>query len=406
MYVQFTMSDNTIKRALSSWAFQDLNTRKLTPMIIISGARQVGKTFLVRELPASYFNFDTVEVRKAWAKDPYFFRGDSPLVIFDEIHKRKDWKKILKGYYDSPDRNENFIVTGSGKLSQFQRGGDSLQGRYNSYQLWPLTYDEILKGFENTIVFTPARPRDWESWEPDSKAYSDDDLIKLGGFPHPFLSGNERTLRRWQDQYLDRLIREDIREFSAVQRLDQIELLARILPERVASPVSTLSLSEDIESSTVGVKSWLRLFTSLYFGFLLRPYHRKIYRAVKKEPKWYFQQWTFVQKESARFENYIAVQLAAACSAWSEQGHGRWELYYLRDQDKREIDFLIAQDMKPKALIECKLSQTSWPSSLDYYCQKLNVPGFLVYQKGEVRRMPKRGWCLPSDKFLKGLILE
>jgi len=372
-------------------------------MVFITGARQVGKTHMARRLPASYYNWDTPEARRAFLKDPYFFRTESRLVVFDEIHKRRDWKKLLKGYFDSPERRENFVVTGSGRFDQYQRGGDSLQGRYDSYQLWPLAYDEI---HGRAGVPRPAPPRDWREWEPDSKAPPDRDLIALGGFPAPFLGGSELKLRRWRDQYLDRLIREDVRDFGAVQRLDKMDLLARVLPERVGSPISLLGLAEDIEASPVGVRSWLRLFEVLYLGFLVRPFHRKIHRAVKKEPKWYFLQWTYAADPAARFESYLAVQLAAACSAWSEQGRGRWEVHYLRDQDRREIDFVITRDLKPAALIEAKSSPQPWPAGLLYYRRKLGVPAFLVYPEGPVRRIDSSGWSLPSSVFLRGLVLR
>ncbi|MFH1263415.1 MAG: AAA family ATPase [Pseudomonadota bacterium] len=394
-------------RLLSRWAFSEMQSKSLVPMVWITGARQVGKTWMVSKLPGNYFNWDTVETRKAFAKDPYFFRSERRLVIFDEIHKRRDWKKILKGYYDSADRRENFLVTGSGKMDQYLRGGDSLQGRYDLYHLWPITWDEF-KRFRGKL----ASPRNWAEWEPGDPTGSDRDLIRLGGFPKPLLQGSEQRLRRWQDQYLDRLVREDTRDFSAVQRLDQLDLLARILPDRVGSPISVKSLSEDIESSTIGVKSWLRLFEVLYLGFRVHPYHRKIHRAVKKEPKWYFYQWTFVENPAARFENYLAVQLAAACSAWSEQGFGRWELFYLRDQDRREVDFLLCRDLKPQVLVEAKTSEQSWPSALHFYCKKLQVPGFLVYPGGTdkktdvVRRVAPTGWTVPSSRFLSGLLLE
>ncbi len=228
-------------------------------------------------------------------------------------------------------------------------------------------------------------------------------LIDLGGFPAPFLSGKMTTLRRWQDQYTDRLLREDARDFSSVHRLDQVDLLARLLPVRIGSPISILNLSQDIEASTVGVKSWLRLLETLYLGFLIPPYHRKIHRAVKKEAKWYFQQWTYAENPGGQFENYVAVQLSSHCSALTEQGHGRWELFYLRDQDRREVDFLIACDLKPQVIIEAKSSEQNWTPALDYYCRKLEVPGFLVYPQGNTRRLGKVGWSLPSARFLKCL---
>lgn len=402
MYISFTMPDS-IARQLISWAFDDSKgeLKLKDPMVFLTGARQVGKTHLTRQLDAAYYNWDTPEVRKAYLADPYFFRSDSKLVVFDEIHKRRDWKKLLKGYYDSPARTQNFVVTGSGRMDQYQRGGDSLQGRCLSFQLWPFSYDEI---FAPRSDAPTGKPRDWRQWQPDSSADDDEPLRKLGGFPAPFLAASEQRLRRWQDQYIERLVREDVRDFSAVHRLDQLDLLARLLPSRVASPLSVQGLCEDVEASPVGVKSWLRLFETLYLGFFVRPFHRKIHRAVKKESKWYFQQWTYVEDPGARFENYLAVQLSLACSQWSEQGRGRYELYYLRDQDRREVDFLIARDLKPVAIIEAKHSPQAWPAGLAYYARKLAVPAFLVYPDGPVRKHEDGlGFSLPSRRLLKGL---
>jgi len=385
-----------IRRALPSWSGLDQSLGLSAPMIFITGPRQVGKTFLARATSAPYYNWDTIEVKKAFLKDPYFFRSDSSLVVFDEIHKRRDWKKLLKGYYDSPSRAENFIVTGSGRFDQFQRGGDSLQGRYHSFQLWPLTVDEL------ALSDKLSPPRTWATWEPNTD-FDDSDLLTLGGFPSPFLSGKQAVTNRWGDQYIDRLIREDVRDFSQVQRIDQMELLARILPHRVASPLSLNGLAEDIEVSPVAIKSWLRLFEMLFLGIRVAPYHRKIHRAVKREVKWYFLPWTLVEDLGARFENYLAIQLSATCSAWSEQGYGRWELFYLRDQDRREVDFLICRDLIPQALIEAKASEQRFTTALSYYCRKLRLPGFLVYPKGATRR-EELGWSLPSGRFLSGLI--
>jgi predicted AAA+ superfamily ATPase len=368
------------------------------PMIWITGPRQVGKTFLAKSLVDSYYNWDTIEVRKAFAKDPYFFREQSypKWICFDEIHKRKDWKKLIKGYYDSPERRENFLVTGSGRLDQYMRGGDSLQGRYNTYQLFPLHPDE-LSGTKKKLNVDFS----FDNFEPNEKSASDDDLINLGGFPAPFLSGSRSRLFRWQDQYIDRLTREDIRDFSSVEKTDQIELLARILPSRTMSPLSIKSLSEDVEVSPVAIKSWLRLFEVLYLGFQMKPFHQKIHRAIKKEKKWYFYQWTFNEDPAARFENYLAVQLASCCSAWSEQGLGRFEVSYIRDQDRREVDFIITRNLKPMALFEAKSSYQEWPNSLRYYCEKLKIPGFLVYPKGPTRKH-NLGWSLSSHQLLMG----
>lgn len=383
--------------ALESFSVDD-------PMVFITGPRQAGKTFLARGFADAYFNWDTIEVKKAFLKNPYFFRSNAKTVCFDEIHKRRDWKKLLKGYYDSPERRENFVVTGSGRFDHYRKGGDSLQGRYFSYQLHPLAYDEIYYGQKKAPVL--SRPRDFAAWEPHRSSLPDEELRVYGGFPQPFLRQSARFSSQWNDAYLTRLVREDIRDFSAVERIDAIEMLARLLPSRLQSPLSIKSLSEDVDVSPVAIKSWMNLFDNLYLGFFVSPWHRKVHRSVKKERKWYYYQWTFAESDSAQFENYIAVQLGAICSYWTKLGYGRWELYYLRDQDRREIDFVLVKDLVPKALVEAKGARQPWPAGLHYYAKKLGIPAFLVYPRGEIGRIGRSGWSLPAASFLRGLLIE
>ena len=243
----------------------------------------------------------------------------------------------------------------------------------------------------------------FSEFAPSINFASDRHLLEFGGFPEPLIRGKQNFLNKWQDLYLRRLVQEDIRDFSRVIELDKIELLARLLPERVRSPISLKALSEDIDVSRDSIKNWLRLFETLYLGFSLPPWSRKIHRAVKKEQKWFFYQWTFCEEPASRFENYVAVQLHSMCQLWRDAGLGIYELYYLRDQDRREIDFVITKGLKPVALIEAKLSETSWQSSLDYYARKLNIPSFIVTQEGVCRRINDSKWILPFAQFMNSV---
>ena len=123
-----------INRLLPTWS---LNEAEPTgPMTFITGPRQVGKTYLVKNFSDRYFNWDTSEVKKAFLKDPYFFRDDSQknkIVIFDEIHKKRNWKTLMKGYYDSSNRNEDFIVTWAGRFDQYVRSIFLLQTLANHF---------------------------------------------------------------------------------------------------------------------------------------------------------------------------------------------------------------------------------------------------------------------------------
>ena len=203
------------------------------------------------------------------------------------------------------------------------------------------------------------------------------------------------------DLYIQRLVQEDVRDFSQVVHLDKLEMLMRLLPSRVMSPISYQSLSEDVEVSPDTVKEWLRLLEILYFGFLLKPFTRKIHRSVKREPKWYFFQWTYNEEQGALFENFVATQLYTLCNYWRDQGHGIYELYYLRDQDRREVDFLITKNLKPQVLVEAKLQCDHWPSSIDYYARKLGVPAFVVTKESPTKQCGKSMWITSLDRILE-----
>ena len=120
-------------------------------MLFIAGPRQVGKTTYAKnkidQQEGSYFNWDDKKVRNAYALNPSFFdNGDKlgKLIVFDEIHKMRKWKNILKGAYDVYKSNYKFIITGSAKLDTFRKSGDSLVGRYFLTHMFPLSVGDLI----------------------------------------------------------------------------------------------------------------------------------------------------------------------------------------------------------------------------------------------------------------------
>ena len=143
-----------LPRPLYSRIFNDLIHEK--SMLFMAGPRQTGKTTLAQSLAESYANhaylsWDILSHRSRLIENPTFFeeieRKDesTPLVVFDEIHKYKDWKNYLKGIYDQFRNEYQFLISGSGRLDIYQKGGDSLAGRYYLYHLWPFTVSELGK---------------------------------------------------------------------------------------------------------------------------------------------------------------------------------------------------------------------------------------------------------------------
>jgi predicted AAA+ superfamily ATPase len=158
--------------------------------------------------------------------------GDAQLLIFDEIHKYRQWKSLIKGEYDKLKDTYKFLVTGSARLDLYRRGGDSLQGRYHYYRLHPFTLAEI-EGISNKVSIRDKLPA--------GKAYYQETLDRLdefGGFPEPFTKRSKRQLRRWHNEKVDRMFREDILDVQAIRDIGNMKLLSDILPSKVGSLLS------------------------------------------------------------------------------------------------------------------------------------------------------------------------
>jgi hypothetical protein len=228
----------------------------------------------------------------------------------------------------------------------------------------------------------------------------------MGGFPEPFLAGRERTLRRWQRERFERVFREDIRDLEAVRSLAQVELLGAMLPERVGSPLSIKALSEDLEASPKTVKSWIELLRRNFYVFRVPPYHRSLSRALRKESKYYLWDWSEVRDEAARFENLVASHLLKLCHLLQDASGLSVELHYLRDREKREVDFLVTWEKEPWFIVECKSQARSVGHHLAYFGERLNVARrYLVTAADSLDYVDRkhRVRVIPAAKFLMAL---
>ncbi len=383
----------------------EINANK---MIFLAGPRQIGKTtFVRRQLKKTnqddlYFNWDDPLVRREYNQNPHFLKGkiarhnlSVPLIAFDEIHKHKNWKDILKGLYDFHQNEARFIITGSARLDYFRKSGDSLVGRYFSYGMLPLGLAEVMNSPEFIInddsLFSGTKENllleKLHSMPFKQAQDALQHLMLFGGFPEPFLKASKRFSTKWKREYKSLLIYEDLRDLSRIQDMKGVEQLVLLLPERIASPLSINSLREDLNVNHRTISGWIEGLKKIFLIFSIMPWSKNIAKAIKKETKVYFYDWTLVTDPGACFENMVAVSLLRMVFRWNEFGLGDFDLRYVRNHQGKEVDFLIIKDHKPFALIEAKTTNTALSKFGLYFKKYLNVPFYQIvknYQNVDV----------------------
>lgn len=339
-------------RYITPYILEDLKKK----MVFVGGPRQVGKTTLAKAVlsknfPAGrYLNWDYDEDRqdilqKRWS-------AANNLLLFDELHKFPRWKAWIKGIYDVSHENHSFLITGSARLDVYRRGGDSLMGRYHYWRLHPFTLDEIPNG----ISPADALKR----------------LMTVGGFPEPFLDGNERNARRWRRERFDRVLREDVRDLESIRNIQLLSMFLDALRYRVGGLITLSNMATDLQVSPKTAKSWLEVLERMYLVFAVRPYTKNLPRAVLKPPKvYFFDNGDVLGDEGAHFENLVATSLLKRLHFLEDRDGYRYELRYIRDKEGREVDFAVIKEGRLVELIEAKYSDKNISKHLLYYAERL-----------------------------------
>ena len=337
----------------------DLNKK----MVFLSGPRQVGKTYLTKQVLSSfkhtmYLNYDNMDDRTIIQQQSW--PDDVELLVFDELHKMPLWKNYLKGLYDTKADSLKLLITGSARLEIFNHAGDSLAGRYYLHRLLP---------------FTPS-----ELYNLQAKVNLER-LLSQGGFPEPYLASNEVDSKRWRLQYTESLLSTDVFELDKIQNLRAIRTLFEILRERVGSTVSYQSLSRDIGISPMTVKKYIEILEALYIIFRLTPYSKNISRSLLKEPKIYFFDNGLVKGQGAQLENLVALSLLKYAYYRVDYWAENYSLHYLRTKDGEEVDFGLALDGEMKFIFEVKSSHAEISKPLFEFHHKYSFPAIQLVKK-------------------------
>ena len=349
------MKNSTWRRSITD----DLRELTQQKMVLLSGPRQVGKTSLAQSLftDYAYYNYDIKEDYRVFQKNEWDKK--SSFIIFDELHKMKKWKLWLKGIVDGGRKNK-ILVTGSARLDVAKKVGDSLAGRYFAMRLNPIDLKEVSA---------------LGSVEENYKK-----ILSVGGFPEPFFNGTEKFYGLWKKTHLDIILKQDLISLEAVRDIDGIEILVQLLSERVGSTISMSSIAKDIGRDDKTIAKWLKILENLFIVFKVPPYSKNMALSIKKASKYYFYDIARVQgDESQKLENLVALSLKKEIDFLEDTQGIEQELYFTKNKQHLEIDFLVIRPKSPAKLIEVKLSDDQVSKNFRYFesyfphCEKIQL---------------------------------
>jgi len=372
-----------------------VNDKKI---LLVTGARQAGKTTIAKQFMEGftnkiYFNYDSD--RKYLLNNPKFYEeqnktDDSPLLaVFDELHKYKNWKTYMKGNYDRNRDDFRFIVTGSGDLNISYKTKESLAGRFELIHVFPFTLNEFFsRRTYNDFFKNPVELSGFNNNKASSETM--ENLLSTSPFPEPFLKSSKHFYKRWAKSYFPQIINIDLKYSAVFHELDKLETLFDILSLKVCSGFSFSNVANDIEVSPPTVKQWMKLLESHFLTFSITPYG-KFTRTIKKQKKVYLHDYGRIENESSKYENFIALELFRFVKNASDIGE-EVDIFYLKDKDQREVDFLITYNGKPFLLIEAKENEEE-TKNLKHFQNMFKIPAILLLRKSGVHKL------ITNDKY-------
>lgn len=361
-------AEKTIERLSSSY-----------PAVLITGARQTGKTTLLKKITDSqniqYLTFDDPIEEQSAKNDPKSFLDFHPYpFMFDEIQYIPDLFRYLKIQIDQNRQNGMYFLTGSQQFKLMETASESLSGRIGIVQLYPLSAREI-RDDENSESFIPTKDfilaRNSSLKQRDSNIKKTWLSIYTGGYPE-VVKGNVLP-KDFYANYLKTYIEHDIKKLTQVADEMQFLQFISVAAARTGQLVNYSDISKDCGISEVTAKKWLSLLVSSGLVYLLQPYSANIEKRVVKTAKLYFMdtglaayltRWSNpdVMQSGAMagafFETYVISEIIKSFSNNGEEP----PIYFYRDKDKYEIDLLIEQN---NILYPVEIKKTATPSSDD-----------------------------------------
>ena len=349
MIIIHIMAEQVLPRLVTP----SLNHRlRVMPAVVVTGARQAGKSTLAQELTPGnrrFITLDDLDALDAAQRDPELLVGGDQPVTIDEVQREPNLLHAVKLAVDRQRQPGRFLLTGSANLLMMQRVSESLAGRASYLTIWPMTRREQ-QGLGRAGIWDKlmqAPDRDWPALLHDQSARPEDwrSLARRGGFPTPAIHLADAESRAvWFDGYVRTYLERDLQRLSSIAALPDFRRLMRAACLRLGQLVNQTELGRDVGLPQPTVRRYLNLLETSYLLIRLPAYAVNRTKRLIKSPKIYWGDTGVAlhlsqetQPRGAHLENLVLHDLLA----WRDARLDLAEIFYWRTTIGEEVDFVV-----------------------------------------------------------------
>lgn len=389
---------------------------KISPAVLIAGARQIGKSTIVLEMDREYIVMDDITQLESAVDDPqgYVKRVKKPVTI-DEIQKTPQLLTPIKLFIDKQRKNGEFLLTGSANVLNLKKANESLAGRLIELTMYPFSAKEK-NGKPSINVLDILFDKGVDGLAIDKKVlHSVAKFVVEGGYPIPFQLNSAKERFMWFNSYISTYIERDIRSIGELRDIDNFIRFFNVLAPRSANILNKSNIANETKLNAATVDNYLSLLEKVYQIYLLRPYYENIGKSFIKSPKVYLTDSgisshilgvrTPEQLEESKhkgdiYETFVFAELLKHINSSQEI----MEFFYYRTKDKKEIDFIVKQQDKILA-IEVKSAHAVKSDDFKHirdFQEKSSkdILGIVLYNGDKIVGFSDRLYALPLALFL------
>ena len=331
---------------------------KMFKVILITGARQVGKTTLLKNIKPDikYITFDDMILAQQAIEEPgLFLKSNTTPIIIDEVQYAPEILRYIKMNVDETDEKARFYLTGSQQFNLMKNVSESLAGRVGILNLLGLSLREI-KGDSFKNEFVPTKEY-IENRQNTAKKVSYEEVWKyIYQGSMPAIYSDDMDVEMFYATYVNTYIERDVRNLTQVGDTMSFLKFMTAIASRIGQMLNLDSIANEIGVSVPTVQRWLSILVSSNIVYILEPYYNNIMKRAVKTPKIYFldtglaaylTKWKnkdVLESGSMSgnfFENFVVAEII---KSYYNKGELRPPIYYYRDKDKKEIDLIIEQN--------------------------------------------------------------